>query len=407
MFDTQQTYDIFSDDVRANPQPLYARMRAESPVHRYTGFMGADNPLWVLTRYEDCVQYLKDPRFGKQIHDHLSPEQANRYWTQSDSDDPWVAINKHMLNLDPPDHTRLRTLVHKAFTPRMVENLRPRIHSIADELLEEMGAHGSGDLIEQYAFPLPVTVIAEMLGIPPADRDQFRRWTKLLLFGGDPGEDFDALMEFGGYMNNMIHERRENPKEDIISALVQAEEDGDKLDHMELLSMLFLLLVAGHETTVNLIGNGTLALLQHPDQLTKLRQNPELIKSAVEEILRYNGPVDITTTRWTFEDVEIDGTVIPKGEAVWASLLAANRDPAHFEHADTFDITRDPNKHIAFGNGIHYCVGAPLARLEGTIAINALVQRLPDLELAVAVDDLQWTTGMLIIHGMLAMPVRY
>jgi cytochrome P450 PksS len=407
MIDTLQTYDIFSHEVRSNPQPLYAQMRAESPVHRYMGFMGQDNPLWVLTRYDDCVMYLKDPRFGKQIHDNLSPEQANRYWTQSDPNDPWVAINKHMLNLDPPDHTRLRTLVHKAFTPRMVENLRPRIHSIANNLLDEMGDHGTGDLIEHYAFPLPMTVIAEMLGIPAADRDQFRRWTKLLLFGGNPGEDFTALMEFAGYMNNMIHERREKPQEDIISALVQAEEGGDKLDHMELLSMLFLLLVAGHETTVNLIGNGTLALLQHPDQLEKLRQNPDLIKPAVEEILRYNGPVDITTTRWTFDDVEIGGTVIPKGEAVWAALLAANRDPAQFENPDVFDITRDPNKHIGFGNGIHYCVGAPLARLEGAIALNALVQRLPDLELAVPQDDLHWTTGVLIIHGMLEMPVRY
>jgi cytochrome P450 PksS len=285
--------------------------------------------------------------------------------------------------------------------------LRPRIHSIANNLLDEMGDHGRGDLIEHYAFPLPMTVIAEMLGIPAADRDQFRRWTKLLLFGGNPGEDFTALMEFAGYMNNMIHERREKPQEDIISALVQAEEGGDKLDHMELLSMLFLLLVAGHETTVNLIGNGTLALLQHPDQLEKLRQNPDLIKPAVEEILRYNGPVDITTTRWTFDDVEIGGTVIPKGEAVWAALLAANRDPAQFENPDVFDITRDPNKHIGFGNGIHYCVGAPLARLEGAIALNALVQRLPDLELAIPQDDLHWTTGVLIIHGMLEMPVRY
>jgi cytochrome P450 len=407
MVDSTQVYDIWSPAARAHPHPVYAQMRQENPVYQYPQAWGNRMPIWVLTRYDDCVMFLKDDRFGKAIHQNLPPATANSYWTESDPDDPWVAINKHMLNLDPPDHTRLRTLVHKAFTPRMVENLRPRIHTIASDLLDAMGEHGTGDLLNDFAFPLPVTVIAEMLGIPAADREQFRRWTKLLVFGGNPEENFGALMEFGGYMNNMINARREDPQDDIISALVQAEEDGDKLDHMELLSMLFLLLVAGHETTVNLIGNGTLALLQNRDQFDKLRANPELIRSAVEEMLRYNGPVDMTTTRWTFADVDVGGTVIPKGQAVWASLLAANRDPAQFPDPDRFDIKRDPNKHIAFGNGIHYCVGAPLARLEGTIALNALVQRRPQLELAVPIEDLEWTTGIMILHGMLAMPVRY
>ncbi|MBZ0300660.1 MAG: cytochrome P450, partial [Anaerolineae bacterium] len=209
------------------------------------------------------------------------------------------------------------------------------------------------------------------------------------------------------YMNQMADDRQTHPQDDIITALVHAEEDGDKLNRMELLSMLFLLLVAGHETTVNLIGNGTLALLQHPDQLEKLRQDPTLIRSAVEEMLRFNGPVDMTTNRWSFEDVEIGGVTIPQGELVWASLLAANRDPAQFPDPDCFDITREPNKHIAFGNGIHYCVGAPLARLEGTIAIQALAQRLPQLALDVPADSLEWGTGIMIIHGMKAMPVRY
>lgn len=406
MVDAVHTYDFWSKEARANPQPIYARIRQEDPVHRTTG-PHTGNPTWILTRYEDCVSFLKDARFGKEFHKNLPKELAARWWPEPSPDDPWAIINRHLLEIDPPDHTRLRALVHKAFTPRMVESLRPRIHAIADTLLDEMGDHGEADLISAFAFPLPITVIAEMLGIPTADREQFRRWTKVLLFSPDGDENRAALMEFGMYMNQMIDERQANPQEDIISALAHAEEDGDTLNRMELLSMLFLLLVAGHETTVNLIGNGTLALLQHPDQLQKLRSDPALIKPAVEEMLRYNGPVDITTNRWAFEDVEIGGKVIGQGDMVYASLLAANRDPEQFPDPDRFDITRDPNRHIAFGNGIHYCVGAPLARMEGAIALNALVQRLPQLELAVPAESLEWTTNMMIIHGMNAMPVRY
>lgn len=406
MVDSAYRYEILTPQARANPQALYAEMRREQPAYRHV-WSDSKLPLWVLTRYEDCVLVLKDQRLGKNIHRSLPPEIAKRYHPPPDPNNPWSIVSQHMLDQDPPEHTRLRALVHKAFTPRMVEDLRPRIQQIASDLLDAMGDHGETDLLNAFAFPLPVTVIAEMLGIPAADRDQFRKWTKVLLFSVDFSENEEALMEFGMYMNNMIHERSENPQNDIISALVQAEEDGDTLNHMELLSMLFLLLVAGHETTVNLIGNGMLALMQHREQLDALRENPELIRSAVEEMLRYNGPVDLATTRWAFEDVELsDGSVIPKGEPVWASLLAANRDPAQFEDPDRFDIRRDPNKHIAFGNGIHYCVGAPLARLEGAIAINALVQRLPQIDMAADPATLEWST-MPIIHGMTTMPVRY
>ena len=407
MVETVHAYDFWSQEVRADPQAIYAKMRAEDPVHRTTSLYGG-RPVWVLTRYDDCVSMLKDQRFGKDIYRALPGEIAESWWgPEAPSDDPWAMINRHMLNLDPPDHTRLRPVVHKAFTPRMVENLRPRIAEIANNLLDNMADSREGDLIEQFAFPLPITVIAEMLGIPAADREQFRRWTKTLLFSPDEDENRTSLMEFGMYMNQLIDDRHASPKDDITSALVQAEDDGDSLNRMELLSMLFLLLVAGHETTVNLIGNGTLALLQHPDQMVKLRQNRALMKTAVEEMLRFNGPVDMTTLRYAFEDIELGGTVIPQGEGVWASLLAANRDPAQFPDPDTFDITRDPNRHIAFGNGIHYCVGAPLARLEGTIAISTLLDRISALELAVPEDTLEWSTGFLTIHGMNAMPVRY
>jgi cytochrome P450 PksS len=406
MIETTRTYDFLSPAVRANPQAIYAQMRRETPAYRHV-WDDSKLPLWILTRYDDVLAVLKDQRLGKNIYRNLPRDVAERYHPELNPEDPWAAISLNMLDQDPPEHTRLRALVHKAFTPRMVEDLRPRIQEIADSLLDEMGEHGETDLLAAFAFPLPVTVIAEMLGIPAADRDQFRKWTKILLFSADFSANQAALMEFGLYMNNMIHERREKPQKDIISTLVQAEEDGDTLNHMELLSMLFLLLVAGHETTVNLIGNGTLTLLQHRDQLEQLRSDPALIRPAAEEMLRYNGPVDMATTRWAFEDIELsDGSVIPKGEPVWPSLLAANRDPDHFADPDRFDIRREPNKHIAFGNGIHYCVGAPLARLEGTIALNALVQRLPQLDLAVAVEDLEWS-DMPILHGMKTLPVRY
>ncbi len=398
---------IWKRSTRANPHPLYEELRRETPVYRTIGPVSG-NTVWILTRYEDCVNALKDQRFGKELWKKLTPEQYAPFGTPPTPDDPFEVINYHLLNIDPPDHTRLRALVHKAFTPRMVENLRPRIQQIADDLLDAMADKGEADLIEDYAFPLPITVIAEMLGVPVEDRERFREWTKALLFGDDPDKAKTSVMEFMMYMHQKIDERQTAPRDDVLSALVNAEESGDTLNRQELLSMIFLLLVAGHETTVNLIGNGTLALLQNPDQLAKLQAEPTLINNAVEEMLRYNGPVEVTTTRWSFEDVPVGDTVIPVGEVVLVSLLAANRDPAVFDDPHTFDITRDftHKKHIAFGAGIHYCVGAPLARLEGALAINALVQRLPRLELAVPLEDLRWNETLLL-HGMKTMPVRF
>jgi len=399
-------YDIWSAKARANPQALYEQMRAEAPIYRAVGPMSGNN-FWFFTRYDDCMAILKnDEKIGKEFRKHLPVEVANKWGPPPDPNDVFEVINHHLLDLDPPDHTRLRALVHKAFTPRVIENLRPRIQEIADDLLDRMEGVGKADLINTFSFPLPITVIAEMLGIPSADRDKFRDWTRNLLFVPDADENRRAAMEFGMYMNSLIDERRENPQEDVLSGLIQAEEAGDRLDRMELLSMLFLLLVAGHETTVNLIGNGTLLLLQHPEQLEKLKNDPKLIRPAVEEMLRYNGPVETTTFRWAFQDVEIGGVTIPAGDVVLPALLAANRDPAYFENPNVFDITRENNKHIAFGLGIHYCVGAPLARMEGIIAINTLLKRLPKLQLGVDVDDLQWNESILL-HGMKEMPVTF
>ncbi|MEO8608716.1 MAG: cytochrome P450 [Chloroflexota bacterium] len=398
---TNITFDILNPKTRSNPQAMYEQMRQEAPVYHTISAM-TGNGLWFFTRYDDAVAVLKDARFGKDYLQLLTPEQLA---SQPPEAAEFDAVNRHMLNLDPPDHTRLRDMVHKAFTPRIIENLRPRIQQIADDLLDAAEGQHEFDLLEAYGFLVPITVIAELLGIPVADRERFREWTKVLLFSTDQEQSRVSVLEFAMYMHEMIEERQKSPKEDLISGLVAAENAGDKLDRQELLSMIFLLLVAGHETTVNLIGNGTLALLQNRDQFDLLRSDPTLIKSAVEEMLRYNGPVETPTPRWAFENVQFGDQVIHKGDMVLPSLLGANRDPAYFADPNRFDIRREPNKHIAFGNGIHYCLGAPLARLEGSIAINTLLQRRPNLELNTPVENLTWNESILI-HGMNALPVK-
>jgi cytochrome P450 len=318
-----------------------------------------------------------------------------------------------MLDRDPPDHTRLRGLVSKAFTPKALESLRPHIQQIVDDLLAHAGGKGKMDLIEEFAYPLPVRVICEMLGVPVKDHERFKAW------GLDIARGLDAIMlppdsEVGrrsmagrhalaGYFRELIAERRAAPQDDMLSALIAAEEAGDKLNEEELLATCILLLVAGHETTVNLIGNGTLALLRHPDQLQKLRENPGLIGTAVEELLRYDGPVQ-RTARIPSGDVTIGGQTIGKGEMVMPFLGAADRDPAQFPDPDRLDITRTDNRHIAFGMGIHFCLGAPLARMEGQIAINTLVQRLPKLALA---TDRPAFRQSLTLRGLQTLPVSF
>ena len=319
-------------------------------------------------------------------------------------------INRHMLTVDPPDHTRLRSLVHKAFTPKMIRELQGRMDEICNNLIDNVQAEGSMDFILDFALPLPITVIAELLGVPHSDQDKFRYWTQTIVMDGvkNPGTEriATAVLEFIMYFHELFDKRRAEPADDLISSLVQVEEAGDKLDQQELISMVFLLLVAGHETTVNLIGNGTLALLQNPDQMRKLQAQPELMESAVEEMLRYDGPVGVSTMRWALEDVEWYGQTIPAGDMVVASLLGANRDPQVFENPDTFDIARTPNRHIAFGHGIHYCLGAPLARLEGVVAFETLLKRLPQLQLDINVDEIEWNETVLL-HSMKSMPVRF
>lgn len=400
--------DLLTPENLRNPHPLLGRMRDEMPIYHVQHMELGSYP-WMLTRYEDSINLLNDDRFTK---DYVRiPNQQKRTGERSNEDymmEAAAAINRHILTLDPPDHTRLRALIHKAFTPNMIRSLETRIQAITDGLIDRMLEKGEVDFISDFAFPLPVTVIAELLGIPHEDQAKFREWSQAIIMGGSRGADFDAVgvaaLEFIMYFHEQFDARRETPREDLLTALVQAEEAGDKLDPQELISMVFLLLVAGHETTVNLLGNGMLALLQHPDQKQLLAEHPELSKTAVDELLRFDGPVGVSTMRWALEDVEYYGVTIPAGAMVVASLLGANRDPEMFANPDTLDITRSPNKHIAFGNGIHYCVGAPLARMEGAIAFNTLLRRVPNLALTVDVDELEWNPTILL-HGMKHMPV--
>ena len=326
----------------------------------------------MVTRYEDVLAIFKDERFVKDWRKVLTPEQL----AQIPQIPPVMApLSKNMLETDPPDHERLRALVSRAFTPRLIARMRPRIQAIADSLLDAVEDKGEMDLIDDYAFPLPITVIAELLGVPSEDRNKFRAWTDAAVSGNGTAEYLETVLvphmqAFNDYLLEMFEEKRENPRDDLISAPVRAEEAGERLSEDELLGMVFLLLVAGHETTVNLIGNGSLALLQHPDQLEKLRNDPSLIKSAIEELLRYDGPLETSPERFAREDVATGGTVIPRGEMVRVVIAAADRDPERFPDPNALDITRTDNRHLAFGKGIHYCLGAPLARMEGQIAID-------------------------------------
>jgi len=395
--------DLASSRFKADPYPFYARLRAEAPVWRTT--LRDKRTAWMVTRYEDVAGVLKDDRIAKDPLNAQDPEQRAR--------EPWVPgflkpLERNMLDVDDPDHRRLRTLVSKAFTPRLIERLRQRIERICRELLDEMARNGKTELVRDYALPLPATVIAELLGIPASDHRKFHRWSNRIVSissGRDVWKALPAALSFLRYLRKMAERRRSQPEDDLMSALVQAEEAGDKLSQDELLAMAFLLLVAGHETTVNLIANGTLALIEHPEQLERLERDPSLIKSAVEELLRYTSPVEIATERYARQDLEVAGKVVPRGELVLAVLGSANRDDMYFENPDTLDLTRDPNKHLAFGRGgVHHCLGAPLARMEGQIALTALLRRFPEIRVAVPHESLRWHRG-LFLRGLERLPL--
>jgi cytochrome P450 PksS len=395
--------DLASPRFKADPYPFYARLRAEAPVWRTK--LPDKRTAWLVTRYEDVAGVLKDERFAKDPLNAQDPEQR--------AERPWVPgflkpLEQNMLDLDDPDHRRLRSLVSKAFTPRLIERLCGRIEAICRELLDVMEREGRTELVRDYALPLPATVIAELLGIPAKDQRRFHRWSNRIVSissGRDVWRALPAALAFVRYLRKMSERRRLLPEDDLMSALVQAEEAGDRLSQDELLAMSFLLLVAGHETTVNLIASGTLALLEHPDQLEKLEGDSQLIKPAVEELLRYTSPVEIATERYARRDLRICGTTVPRGELVLAVLGSANRDEQHFEDPDTLDLAREPNRHLAFGRGgVHHCLGAPLARIEGQIAISALLKRFPSLHLDVDPASLHWRRGI-FLRGLQRLPL--
>jgi cytochrome P450 PksS len=385
--------NLASPEYNANPYPFYARLRAEAPVYRTT--MPTGETAWLVTRYDDAAAVLKDERFIKDKAKALTPEQAaRRPWF----DKQFSLLWHNMLNQDPPTHTRLRGLVYRAFTPRLIEQMRGRIQALAEELLHQVEGRGRMDVIHDFALPLSTTVIAEMLGAPAEDGRRFHRWSSAVI--GRRSSTWGLLKAipniwaFTRYVGKIIKKRRADPQEDLVSALVRTEKAGDALSEEELRAMLMLLLTAGHETTVNLIGDGTLALLEHPGQMARLREDPALIVPAVEEMLRYTSPVQLAPERYAREEVVLGGSTIPRGGLVFAAIGSANRDERQFADPDALDLTREPNRHLAFGLGAHFCLGASLARLEAQIAINTLLRRAPALRLAVAPDRLRWRRGL-------------
>jgi len=380
--------EYFSD-----PYSAHARLRARHPVAPV--IMPGGMPAWLVTGYPQARAALADPRLLK----------LPKGW-RPEPDSLLAALELHMLSSDPPDHERLRKLVNKAFTPRRVEQLRPRIAAITEELLDDMSAQRDVDLLASFAFPLPITVICELLGVPVADRDQFRAWSATIVSSTVSPEVFQAdATAMIGYFRALLAARRREPADDMLSALITARDNTDRLSENELLSMAFLLMVAGHETTVNLIASGMLALLLHPGELTRLRADRSLLGAAVEELLRYVNPVNNATLRFAGEPVELGGMPIGPGEVVLVSLAGADRDPARYPHPDRLDLGRESGGHVAFGHGIHYCLGAPLARLEAEIAFGGLLGRYPDMMLAVSPDELRWRPSTLI-HGLESLPVR-
>jgi len=395
--------DLASPAFKVDPFPFYARLRDEAPVSRVALSSGI-RP-WLVTRYDDVALVLRDERFVKDMAKAVAPGAAPPLPPIPTMFKP---LSHHMLNADPPDHTRLRALVSRAFTPTLVEGMRGRVQVIADGLLDGIAGRTRWDLIRDYALPIPTTVIAEMLGVPAEDRHRFHRWSRALLQSAGSRwavwKAFPAVWQFLRYIRRLIEVRRAAPRDDLVSALIKAEEAGDRLSGDELVAMVFLLLVAGHETTVNLIGNGTLALLEHPEQMARLRAEPGLIRPAVEELLRFTSPVETSTRRFAREDVTISGVTISRGDVVLAVIASANRDGRQFADPDKLDVAREPNRHLSFGLGPHYCLGAPLARLEGQIAIQTLLRRARGLRLDVPPNRVRWRGG-LVVRGLESLPV--
>jgi cytochrome P450 len=397
--------ELLSESAVRDPYSFFGRLRESNPVvynERYRS--------WVLTRYDDISAAFKDPRFGS---DRITPyqEQRRAQGREDASDAVFSVLADWLVFKDPPDHGRLRRLVHRAFTPRAVQQMEVRIKSIAAELLRELPTSGEIDLIRGFAYPLPAIVIAEMLGVPPSDRDLFKRWSddlSALVFGGleDDGRYERAttgMLELVEYLNELIDRYTDDPAENLISALVRARDEGDSLTNAEVVATCTLLLFGGHETTTNLIGNSLLALVQHAEALEQLQDEPESLRVAIEEFLRYDGPAK-AVARVMVEDAELRGRRLQRGERVFLVTAAGNRDPRAFPRPDALDVTREGAQHLGFGLGVHYCLGAPLARMEALVALRALIEGFEELELAA--DQLRWHP-VLLNRGLIELPLRY
>jgi cytochrome P450 len=400
-------FDPFDPTWSSDPFPLYADLRERAPIHKnQMGF-------WVVTRHRDCLAILRDRRASSDSLNVAVERMPEGFRTPLAEDDPVATAMLEMrpfLFRDPPDHTRLRGLVSKAFTPKVVESLREGTQRVVDELLDAAIAQHHVDLMEAFAYPLPVRVICDLLGVPLEDQDRFKEWSNALARGLDP--DFllteeviaargEAVLQFAQYFFELLAERKRNPGEDLLSGLVAAEDGGTVLSETEMLSTCILLLVAGHETTVNLISGGTLALLRHPDQLERFRADPEVARTGVEEMLRYVSPVQLTGRALT-EPCEFGGVEFAAGDFAMLLLASGNHDPDQFDEPERFDVARSPNNHLGFGFGIHHCLGAPLARMETQVALTSLVRRVPGLSLAT--DEVSYKSNV-VLRGMESLPV--
>ncbi|MET9481258.1 cytochrome P450 [Streptomyces sp. NPDC006638] len=386
-------------ELLADPYDVYARLRETAPVRRITGPDGM--PAWIVTRYDDVRQALTDPRLSLDKR-HALPGNYRGFSLPP-------ALDANLLNMDPPDHTRIRRFVVQAFTARRTERLREPIRRTAGELLDAMAPAGRADLVASYAAPLPIAVICELLGVPAEDRRDFREWTDALITPDPARPDGmkNAVRAMLGFFTGLIGRKRAEPDDDLLSALIAArDESDDRLSEDELVSLAFLILFAGYENVIQLIGTATLALLRDPDRLAALRAEPAAMPAAVEEFLRYDGPALTALRRFPVEDMTIGGVTVPAGETVLLSLASANRDPRRFPDPDRLDLDRDTAGQLALGHGIHYCLGAPLARLETEIALTALLERFPRLALDVPDDTLRWRPSTRA-RGLRELPVRF
>lgn len=388
----------FDEAFFRNPYPIYAQLRRRGPVQRVRTPGGM--PVWLVMGAAEARSILTDPRVSKDVR-----KAQHIFARGGPKRDLAPAVSQTMVATDPPDHTRLRRLVSHAFTTGRVERLQPRIQQITDELLDSLPVSGTADLIEDLAAPLPIVVISELLGVPHADHTRFRTWSNALFSAGQPSVIDEASQRISDYIGELVGAKRSDPADDLLSDLIAVQEAGDRLREQELVSLGILLLIAGHETTTNLIGNAVLALLCHPDQLAALRAHPQLLVPAIEEVLRYDSPAAMGTFRFTTAPVQLGGVEVPADEVVMVSFAASNRDPREFSAPDSFDISRQPTGHLAFGHGIHYCLGAPLARLEARVAIGSLLERYDDLRLAVDPGALRWRKSRLL-RGLEALPVE-